>query len=127
MRVAQRYAGPGVGSQFLPRVGQEVLVGFLEGDIDRPLVLGALYNGRGDAGAAPTPAGAAAAGSDAGLFGQAVDRCPSAQGNAAGGHAPAWHAMAPGEDQHRHAGALWGIQSRECCACSWPAAMPSAN
>lgn len=113
MRVAQRYAGPGVGSQFLPRVGQEVLVGFLEGDIDRPLVLGALYNGRGDAGAAPTPAGAAAAGSDAGLFGQAADRRPSAQGNAAGGHAPAWHAMAPGEGQHRHAGALWGIQSRE--------------
>ncbi|WP_425513208.1 phage baseplate assembly protein V, partial [Xanthomonas fragariae] len=30
LRVAQRYAGPGVGSQFLPRIGQEVLVGFLE-------------------------------------------------------------------------------------------------
>ncbi|MDX1550215.1 MAG: type VI secretion system Vgr family protein, partial [Lysobacter spongiicola] len=43
LRVAQRYAGPGVGSQFLPRVGQEVLVTFLEGDIDRPLVVGALY------------------------------------------------------------------------------------
>lgn len=113
MRVAQRYAGPGVGSQFLPRVGQEVLVGFLEGDIDRPLVLGALYNGRGDAGIAPTPAGAAAAGGDPGLFGRAADARPSAQGNAAGGHAPAWHAMASGEGQHRHAGALWGIQSRE--------------
>lgn len=113
MRVAQRYAGPGVGAQFLPRVGQEVLVGFLEGDIDRPLVLGALYNGRGDAGIAPTPAGAAAADSGSGLFKQAADTRPSAQGNAAGGHAPAWHAMAAGDDQHRHAGALWGIQSRE--------------
>lgn len=113
MRVAQRYAGPGVGSQFLPRVGQEVLVGFIEGDIDRPLVLGALYNGRGDAGIVPTPAGTAAGAGETGLFGRATDTGASAQGNAAGGHAPAWHAMAPGEGQHRHAGALWGIQSRE--------------
>ncbi|HBK45993.1 MAG TPA: type VI secretion system tip protein VgrG, partial [Xanthomonadaceae bacterium] len=57
LRVAQRYAGPGVGSQFLPRIGQEVLVGFLGGDIDRPVVLGALYNGRGEAGVAATPGG----------------------------------------------------------------------
>lgn len=113
MRVAQRYAGPGVGAQFLPRIGQEVLVGFLEGDIDRPLVLGALYNGRGEAGIVPTPAGLAASIGDAGLFGRAADARPSAQGNVAGGHAPAWHAMAPGEDQHRNAGAVWGIQSRE--------------
>ncbi|AWH52941.1 type VI secretion system tip protein VgrG [Stenotrophomonas sp. ESTM1D_MKCIP4_1] len=113
MRVAQRYAGPGVGAQFLPRIGQEVLVGFLEGDIDRPLVLGALYNGRGEAGVTSSPAGTTVAATDPDLFGRATDAGPSAQGNATGGHAPAWHAMAPGDGQHRHAGALWGIQSSE--------------
>jgi type VI secretion system secreted protein VgrG len=45
LRVAQPWAGPGWGAQFLPRAGQEVLVRFLEGDPDRPLVLGAIYNG----------------------------------------------------------------------------------
>nr|WP_238376645.1 phage baseplate assembly protein V [Luteimonas abyssi] len=52
LRVAQRYAGPGVGSQFqfLSRIGQEVLVAFLDGDIDRPFVVGALYNDRGEDG-----------------------------------------------------------------------------
>lgn len=112
LRVAQRYAGPGVGSQFLPRVGQEVMVGFLEGDIDRPIVLGALYNGRGEAGIAPTPAGADGS-SDRAAYGQAADQRASAQGNLSGGHAPAWHAAGGGDDAHRHAGALWGIRSRE--------------
>jgi type VI secretion system VgrG family protein len=112
LRVAQRYAGPGVGSQFPPRVGQEVLGAFLEGDIDRPLVVGALYNGRGEAGVAPTPAGASAS-SDLAAYAQAGDTRPSAQGNLAGGHAPAWHAMGKGDDAHRNAAALWGIQSRE--------------
>ncbi|MCF7751406.1 type VI secretion system tip protein VgrG [Bacillus subtilis subsp. subtilis] len=112
LRVAQRYAGPGVGSQFLPRIGQEVLVGFLDGDIDRPLVLGALYNGRGEAGVAPTPAGQAAS-SDTAAYAQAADARASAQANLAGGHAPAWHAAAAGEDAHRHPGALWGVRSKE--------------
>jgi type VI secretion system secreted protein VgrG len=40
-------AGANWGSHALPRVGQEVLVDFLEGDIDRPVVIGALYNGAG--------------------------------------------------------------------------------
>ncbi|WP_219819477.1 phage baseplate assembly protein V, partial [Xanthomonas bromi] len=72
LRVAQRYAGPGVGSQFLPRIGQEVLVGFLEGDIDRPVVLGALYNGKGEAGVPATPGGTGAE-ADTGLYAQAGD------------------------------------------------------
>ncbi len=112
LRVAQRYAGPGVGSQFLPRIGQEVVVGFLEGDIDRPIVLGALYNGRGEAGVAPTPAGAEGE-TDRAIYGQAGDQRSSAQGNLSGGHAPAWHAAGGGDDAHRHAGAVWGIRSRE--------------
>jgi type VI secretion system secreted protein VgrG len=45
IRVAQTLAGPGWGASFVPRIGQEVLVRFLEGDPDQPLVLGAIYNG----------------------------------------------------------------------------------
>ena len=112
LRVAQRYAGPGVGAQFLPRIGQEVLVGFLDGDIDRPIVLGALYNGRGEAGIAPTPAGASAD-ADHSAYAQARDGTASAQGNLSGGHAPAWHGAGAGDDAHRNAGAMWGIRSRE--------------
>jgi type VI secretion system secreted protein VgrG len=46
LRVAQVWAGPGWGFVFLPRIGMEVLVDFLEGDPDRPLVVGCVYNGR---------------------------------------------------------------------------------
>jgi len=46
VRVAQPWAGPGWGASFVPRMGQEVLVRFLEGDPDRPLVVGAIYNGQ---------------------------------------------------------------------------------
>lgn len=113
LRVAQRYAGPGVGSQFLPRIGQEVLVAFQEGDIDRPVIVGSLYNGQGEAGIPPTPGGRGEADIQRALYAQARDAQPSAQGNLAGGHAPAWHGLGAGEDAHRNATALWGIQSKE--------------
>jgi len=45
VRVAADYAGAGFGNLFPPRVGQEVLVDFLEGDPDRPVVTGRVYNG----------------------------------------------------------------------------------
>lgn len=45
MRVAQASAGAAWGSLFLPRVGNEVVVDFLEGDPDRPLVTGSVYHG----------------------------------------------------------------------------------
>lgn len=44
LRVAQSLTGAMWGSIFLPRIGQEVIVQFLEGDPDRPLVTGSLYN-----------------------------------------------------------------------------------
>lgn len=45
LRVCQTIAGNQWGSMVLPRVGQEVLVAFINGNPDRPLVKGALYNG----------------------------------------------------------------------------------
>ena len=44
IRVAQAWAGAGWGTQFIPRVGMEVVVTFLGGDIDRPMVTGCVYN-----------------------------------------------------------------------------------
>lgn len=44
VRVAQSWAGAGWGSQFIPRIGMEVLVAFLGGDPDRPIVVGSLPN-----------------------------------------------------------------------------------
>lgn len=43
--VAEWIAGPNWGSHFLPRIGAEVLVEFLHGDIDQPRITGQLYNG----------------------------------------------------------------------------------
>ena len=44
VRVSQDWAGQGWGSITIPRVGQEVLVSFLEGDPDRPIITGRVYN-----------------------------------------------------------------------------------
>lgn len=46
IRVSTQAAGPQWGSVFVPRIGWEVLVTFLDGDPDRPLVTGAVYNGK---------------------------------------------------------------------------------
>jgi type VI secretion system secreted protein VgrG len=45
IRVAQSWAGKSWGAFILPRIGQEVVVSFLEGDPDQPLVTGCVYNG----------------------------------------------------------------------------------
>lgn len=45
IRVSQVWAGRGFGMASLPRIGQEVLVDFLEGDPDQPVVVGRLFNG----------------------------------------------------------------------------------
>jgi type VI secretion system secreted protein VgrG len=44
VRVAQPWAGKGYGMFALPRVGHEVVVQFLDGDPDRPLITGSVYN-----------------------------------------------------------------------------------
>jgi type VI secretion system secreted protein VgrG len=44
IRVAQLWAGGNWGAMFIPRVGQEVIVEYLEGDPDRPVITGRLYN-----------------------------------------------------------------------------------
>ncbi|MDQ3160987.1 MAG: type VI secretion system tip protein VgrG, partial [Pseudomonadota bacterium] len=45
VRVAQVWAGNGYGTMFIPRIGMEVVVDFLNGDPDQPLVTGCVYNG----------------------------------------------------------------------------------
>ena len=44
IRVAQGWTGKAWGSIFVPRIGQEVVVSFLEGNPDRPLITGCVYN-----------------------------------------------------------------------------------
>ncbi|MBL0728115.1 type VI secretion system tip protein VgrG [Piscinibacter sp. HJYY11] len=121
VRVAQRWAGAGMGWQHIPRIGQEVLLDFIEGDIERPIVLGSLYNGRGEAGLPPTPGGAAAE-ADTSAYKASHNHGPSAQGNlvggGSGGHSPAWHGGAPGpagQDAaaQNNTAALSGFKSKE--------------
>lgn len=83
-------AGANWGAVTVPRVGSEVLIDFLEGNIDRPVVIGSLYNGRGE---------------------------PDAQHNrfsngagASTGNAPAWFPGASGA--HAHAAVLSGFKSQ---------------
>ena len=95
VRVAQDWSGQNWGSVFIPRLGQEVIVGFVEGDIDRPVVVGAAYNGQGtdDAQGNQMAAGSATA----------------------TGNAPAWF---PGSQQagelegHAHTATLSGFKSQ---------------
>jgi type VI secretion system secreted protein VgrG len=55
VRVSQTWAGKGWGAMNIPRIGQEVIVDFLEGDPDRPIVVGRVYNA-GQAVPYPLPA-----------------------------------------------------------------------
>lgn len=91
VRVAEAAAGANWGGSFIPRIGQEVVVDFIEGDIDRPVVTGSLYNGKG---------------------------APDGQGNQvaqgagpAVGNAPAWFAGASGH--HAHNAVLSGFKTQE--------------
>ncbi len=44
VRVSQNWAGKHYGAMFIPRIGQEVIVDFIEGDPDRPIITGRVYN-----------------------------------------------------------------------------------
>jgi type VI secretion system secreted protein VgrG len=96
VRVAQSVAGANWGAVFTPRLGQEVLVQFVAGDVDRPVVVGVVYNGQGSADAQGNQVAGGAA---------------SATGNAA-----AWF---PGEKNqgklqgHQHNAVLSGYKSQE--------------
>lgn len=46
LRVASSFSGDGSGALFTPRAGQEVLVAFLNGDPDAPIIIGSVYNGK---------------------------------------------------------------------------------
>lgn len=113
VRVAQRSAGGGMGQQFLPRIGQEVLVQFLENDIDRPIVVGALYNGQGEGGVVATPGGRRDSEADLSCFSAAHDCRPSGQGNLSGGNSPVWHGASADGAGHRNPTSQWGIRSKE--------------
>lgn len=83
-------AGANWGAVAVPRVGSEVLVGFIDGNIDRPVVIASLYNGKG----LPD-----------------LQRSERALGvGAATGNAPAWFPGAHGP--HGHAAVLSGIKTQ---------------
>lgn len=121
VRVVQRLAGPGMGHQFIPRIGHEVLVGFLNGDMDFPYVQASLYNGRGEGGVPRTPGGKPGT-ADTSAFAVSTDHASSGQmnlvGAASGGNSPPWHGAAPGSatewmEGQNNAAALSGIKSKE--------------
>ena len=83
-------AGANWGSHALPRIGQEVLIDFLDGNIDRPVVIGAVYNGAGG--------------------GDAQHNTVVGGPGAATGNAGAWFPGAAGA--HAHAAVLSGLKSQ---------------
>ena len=91
VRVCTPVAGDNWGYCGVPRIGQEVLVEFFDGDIDRPVVVGALYNGEGE--------------SDSQANRQQVGAA------AATGNAPPWFVGESAE--HAHAAVYSGIKTQE--------------
>ncbi|WP_040394756.1 type VI secretion system Vgr family protein [Aromatoleum toluclasticum] len=95
LRVLSPMAGADWGGHFVPRPGQEVLVAFQHGNIDRPVVIGTLYNGEGN----PDAAGNRLAGGT----------------QRATANAPAWFA-GQSDPAHTHRASLSGIKTQELAA-----------
>jgi type VI secretion system secreted protein VgrG len=102
VRVGTPVAGQNWGSVFTPRLGQEVLVSFVGGDIDRPVVIGSVYNGQGQQ--------------------DAQGNQIASGGSGATGNAPAWFAGSQastgsartgGVQGHAHNAVLSGLKSQE--------------
>lgn len=90
VRIATPIAGANWGSVAVPRIGSEVLIDFIDGNIDRPVVIGSLYNGKGQA--------------------DAQHNQFSCGAGVVTGNAPAWF---PGESgAHAHPAALSGIKTQ---------------
>lgn len=89
VRVVQRMAGKGRGMHITPRIGHEVLVSFLLGDPDAPVVTGSLYNGQGEGDDSYSPASQSLGGDNqatsnsdqSSVFGQSGNLIAAAQGN----------------------------------------------
>lgn len=97
LRVATPVAGDNWGGVALPRVGQEVVVEFVNGDIDRPVVVGAAYNGAGETDAQ-------------------INKQQAGAANATG-NAPAWFAGEGKNDKaHEHNAVLSGIKTQALSA-----------
>ncbi|WP_295435457.1 type VI secretion system Vgr family protein [uncultured Thiodictyon sp.] len=93
IRVSQPWAGKNWGGISVPRIGQEVIVDFLEGDPDRPIITGRLYNGV-NLPPYPLPAGAVVSGMKSATTGKIAYResqvpLPLPAGKAAASHAAA--------------------------------------
>ena len=84
-------AGANWGSAAVPRIGSEVLIDFIDGNIDRPVVIGSLYNGKGQA--------------------DAQNNAVSQGAGVATGNASAWF---PGESgAHAHPAVLSGFKTQD--------------
>ncbi len=100
VRIMTQQAGSNWGGNFVPRIGQEVIVAFLEGDIDRPVIVGTTYNGRGQDNSQANGTGASVGSTTA--------------------NAPAWFPGAAGDGQstsdvenHAHQAVFSGFKTQE--------------
>nr|HPR08280.1 type VI secretion system Vgr family protein [Denitromonas sp.] len=95
VRVMSPTSGANWGGHWVPRPGQEVLVAFDHGNIDRPVIIGALYNGQGNDDAPGNRIGASTM--------------------AASANAPAFFAGQTA-DAHRHNASLSGLKTQQLSA-----------